>query len=84
MELEKIQKIEQSLEKIKETLEADKKLQEDYNKVINETIDAIENHVIKHLAHKKHFYWYGVICIQSKMTHLNLLSLLMGNSAVKK
>jgi len=35
-----------TLKRVEETLEADKKLQEDYNRVINETIEAIENHPI--------------------------------------
>lgn len=32
-----------ALKKVEETLDADKKLQEDYNKVISETIKAIED-----------------------------------------
>ena len=34
------------LQKVQETLDADKKLQEDYNRVISETISAIENNPI--------------------------------------
>jgi hypothetical protein len=35
-----------ALQKVQETLDADKKLQEDYNRVINDTINAIENNPI--------------------------------------
>lgn len=35
-----------ALQKVQETLDADKKLQEDYNRVIGETISAIENNPI--------------------------------------
>ncbi len=34
------------LKKLQETLDADKKLQEDYDRIIGETINAIENHPI--------------------------------------
>lgn len=35
-----------ALKKVQETLDADKKLQDDYNRVISETIGAIENNPI--------------------------------------
>jgi hypothetical protein len=35
-----------ALKKLQETLDADKKMKDDYNRLINDTINAIENHPI--------------------------------------